>query len=382
MGRQPALGVAELESLYGPGHLQPIDSAALLDIEAAEINFKRLGGTLKTAKLLNILPTSQWSELYKYLADNVPQQLQYLPPGTFTLGVSVYGLPVRLEQLNRDLLKLKKIIRAAGRSMRIVPNKTLELNSAQVLHNKLTHKGGWELLFIKDGARTILAQTQFVQDIEAYAARDQKRPKRDARVGMLPPKLAQIIINLAKPAAGSRLLDPFAGSGVILQEALLMGYPVLGSDIEPRLVDYTRQNLDWLRRQFDKELPSTEIIEADATKHQWSKFDTVASEVYLGRPLTTLPAPDALQKIVQDVNTITEKFLRNLAQQTKARQRLALAIPAWRTPSGRLTRLPLIAKLTSLGYNRLSFQHVSDQDLIYFRPNQVVARELLVLKRI
>ena len=37
----------------------------------------------------------------------------------------------------------------------------------------------------------------------AMLIRDQNRPKRDARVGMLPPKLAQIMINLANPEAGS-----------------------------------------------------------------------------------------------------------------------------------------------------------------------------------
>ena len=79
--------------------------------------------------------------------------------------------------------------------MRIVPNKALDLSSAQVLHNKLTHRGSWELLLVRGGDKTYLAQTLFVQNIEAYAARDQARPKRDARVGMLPPKLAQILIN-------------------------------------------------------------------------------------------------------------------------------------------------------------------------------------------
>jgi len=381
LGRQPALGLAELESLYGAAELKPLAGAALLDIEAGEINFKRLGGTLKVAKVLTILPTAEWSALLKYLIESLPQHLQYLPPGTFRLGVSLYNLQLPLAQLNRDLLALKKVIRAHHRSVRIVPNKTLELNSAQVIHNQLTHKGGWELIFIRDGEQTILAQTMFVQDIAAYAARDQARPKRDARVGMLPPKLAQIIINLARPAAGARLLDPFCGTGVMLQEALLMGQPVIGSDLEPRLVDYASQNLDWLRRQFDRSLSPAKLIAADATSYRWPKFDSLASEVYLGRPLNSLPTPPALNKIVQDVNTITEKFLKNLAGQTPPGFRGSLAVPAWRGPDGQLTHLPLIAKLTSLGYNRLSFEHARPAELVYFRPNQVVARELLVLTR-
>src|SRR6185503_10002944 len=100
----------------------------------------------------------------------------------------------------------------------------------------------------------LLAQTLFVQDIEAYGARDQARPARDARVGMLPPKLAQIMLNLsagplrasAEELARLRVLDPFCGTGVILQEALLMGYSVLGTDIDERMVDYSRRNIKWL----------------------------------------------------------------------------------------------------------------------------------------
>jgi hypothetical protein len=42
LGRQPALGLAELESLYGANRVQPLNSAALLDIATKDINFKRL----------------------------------------------------------------------------------------------------------------------------------------------------------------------------------------------------------------------------------------------------------------------------------------------------------------------------------------------------
>jgi len=56
LGRQPALGLAELESLYGAEHVRPLDGHALLDVPAEEINFKRLGGTIKVARILASLP--------------------------------------------------------------------------------------------------------------------------------------------------------------------------------------------------------------------------------------------------------------------------------------------------------------------------------------
>ena len=85
--------------------------------------------------------------------------------------------------------------------------------------------------------RLSLVKLEGVQNISAYAMRDQKRPKRDAFVGMLPPKLAQIMINLAlgdQEPKDKLLLDPFCGTGVLLQEALLMGLKVYGTDLSQK----------------------------------------------------------------------------------------------------------------------------------------------------
>jgi hypothetical protein len=56
LGRQPQLGLAELERLYEAEHIQPIDGAALLDIPAEDINFTTLGGSVKIARILSVIP--------------------------------------------------------------------------------------------------------------------------------------------------------------------------------------------------------------------------------------------------------------------------------------------------------------------------------------
>ncbi|MBX4199450.1 methyltransferase domain-containing protein [Candidatus Saccharibacteria bacterium] len=382
LGRQPELGLAELESLYGAGSIRPLESAAVLDIEAETINFKRLGGTIKVARVLAVLPYSNWPQAHKYLVDKVPEHLQYMPEGKFTLGISVHGLSIDVQRLNQDILKLKKVIKSSGRSIRIVPNKALELNSAQVLHNKLTHRGAWELLLVRDGEQIILAQTLFVQDIDDYAARDQARPKRDARVGMLPPKLAQIIINLCNPATGSVVLDPFCGTGVILQEAMLMGHDAVGTDLETKMVEYSKQNIEWLIEKYGLKR-EVSIAQADATNHKWeAEFGVVASEAYLGRPLVKVPTQQELRDIIQDVNTITKKFLNNLSVQLTVGQRICIALPAWKVGKNEFKHLPVIDHLTDMGYNYLDFKHVRGNSLLYYREDQVVARQLLALQRI
>ncbi len=386
LGRQPAIGRAELESLLGAEHVAPLGEQAMAcDIAPGEITFARIGSSIRLAKVLTAIDATQWPAIARYLADAFPEHLDYLPAeGKLKLGLSVFGLNVTTQQLFRTGLELKKICKKAGRSVRLVPNTEPALSSAAVLHNQLTSELGWELLLIKDGNKTWLAQTTAVQDITAYAHRDQNRPKRDARVGMLPPKLAQTIVNLATgplaPDDETVVLDPFCGTGVILQEALLMGYGAYGTDLEQRMVDYSRENLEWLAVHGKETTPQLEA--GDATTHQWAHpFSVVASETYLGRPLSGWPAADKLHEIIGTCNVIIEKFLKNLAAQTKPGQRLCLAVPAWRGPNDRVHRLSLLDHLEEIGYNRQRFEHVRDADLVYFRPEQLVARELLVITR-
>ncbi len=403
LGRQPALGLAELESLYGAGKVRKLgDHAALVDVDPCLLAFDRLGGSIKFCKLLTIQDTANWKQIEKFLIQVSPDHSKTMPEGKMHLGMSAIGLDITISQLQATALSLKKTIRKTGRSVHVIPNKELELNSAQVIHNKLTGPTGWELIFIRDGAKTYIAQTVKVQDIEAYAARDQARPKRDSKVGMLPPKLAQIIINLAvgdlpdeakqsiceippeKPIPrlhfeNMRLLDPFCGTGVIPQEALLMGYPAYGTDIDARMVDYSKQNLEWLKQKYP-DTPEFLINEGDACDHTWEKFDTVAAETYLGRPFSALPSPEILKQVISDVNTIHKKFLQNLAKQTKPGLRMCLAVPAWKTTNG-FKHLPVLDRLTDMGYTRLSFVHAKNEDLIYHRENQNVGRELVVLTR-
>ncbi len=387
LGRQPALGLAELESLYGPTVLRPVgQQAAWIRLGHEQVALDRLGGTIKLAKVLTVMPTTRWPELVAYLAQTLPEHTPYVPEGKLKFGLSAYGLAVDVTQLNKAGLELKKVIRGGGRSVRVVPNTELHLSSAQTLHNQLTSALGMELILVRDEAQTVLAQVVAVQDIAAYTARDQERPKRDARVGMLPPKLAQIILNLAHGRVASNqsnttVLDPFCGTGVILQEAMLMGFNALGTDLEPRMVDYAKTNIEWLRQRFNAVDGLCSIDIGDATDHHWpANVTAVASETYLGRPLSTLPDPQALQKIVHDVDTIHQKFLKNLASQTGSGFRMTLAVPAWKTPQG-FVRLPSLEKLEALGYNRVSFVHVRDEELVYHRPGQFVGRELVTMTR-
>ena len=124
-----------------------------------------------------------------------------------TTGANVNKLAIQIKKA----FKVKK-----SKSVRFVPSDTNILSAAQVIHNHLQDKG-IEFLVAFAGDAAIVARTTQIQNIDFYSKRDFGRPLRDPKVGMLPPKLAQIMINLAKPDSGGVIVDPYCGTGVILQ---------------------------------------------------------------------------------------------------------------------------------------------------------------------
>jgi hypothetical protein len=413
LGRQSALGLAELESRLGADSLQVLGRDMVIADSETVPDFDSFGGVLKAAKLLTRLDTTDFNKLSRHLQEALPSHLQYFPDGKITIGLSTYGLGTESRQINAAALSLKKIIKQNGRSARVVPNNGPELNTAQVLHNKLTGPAGMELLLVRDGNSTLLGRTLWVQDIDSYRRRDQERPARDARVGMLPPKLAQIILNLAlgpmrgdvassslpndaggslknheDPASSQKhklesltVLDPFCGTGVLLQEALLQGHSAYGTDLEERMIDYSGKNLGWIIKERGLQSPDYRLEQADATSAEWNgPFTTIACETYLGRALSSFPDKETFVKIVSDVNQIHKRFLQNVASQTRPGFRMCIAVPAWRLNNG-FKHLPVLDHLEELGYNRVSFVHADSQDLVYHREGQIVGRELLVLTR-
>lgn len=381
-GRLPQLSLSEMESVFGADRLAIFSAETTeIDGEVTESDYKRLGGVLKIAQVLTELPPD-WPAIENYLKDSVVKHSDYVD-GKLNLGISTYGIRIGPQKLQKTLLTLKKLLKSNGKSVRVILNKEPALSTAEVYHNKLTGKNGWELLIVSNGQKTLLAQTRYVQNIDSYVFRDRSRPKRDARVGMLPPKLAQTIINIASGDNNDLnsllLLDPFCGTGVVLQEALLMGLNVYGTDKEPRMIEYSKANLEWLQQKFDTGNLKNHFEAADATKHTWTPApDIVACETYLGPPLTSYISDQELAKMIGSVNKLHEDFLKNLAPQLAPGTRLCLAVPAWRRKNG-YKHLPVLEKLSSIGYNWVKFELSDSRNLIYDRPDQFVARQLVTI---
>lgn len=360
LGRQPEISLAELEALFQ--NVRRIgDGLAKFDFDG-EIDFSRLGGSLKIAKMIN---------------EPIFEFLQALPDGKLTLGISDYSAHGSARKSQGEALKLKKVLARHGRSVRVVENKLAYLSSATTLHNGLSGGNMRKIELIMDGGswwRVVSAQ-----DIDAYARRDQARPARDAKVGMLPPKLAQILINLCGDLPlGARVLDPFCGTGVVLQEAVLMGYTAYGTDISERMVEYSRENLGWLESRVPA-FSAPGLAVGDATNYIWSgKIDAVACEAFLGQPMSLPPAEVKLRAEKERCAEIILGFLQNLAGQIESGTPVVVAVPAWLRPDGRYSRMGIVDEISELGYN---VNNKSRKGLLYCRPNQVVARDIIILRK-
>lgn len=357
LGRQPEISLAELEALFS--NVQGINKNLATFDSTAPPDINRLGGCLKLATPLNKKPL-------EYIAN--------LPAGKITLGLSDYSKNTTKKTASMEALKLKKILVRHGRSIRVVENKEAILSTATSLHNGLSGKNDRKIELIKinnDWYKVI-----GVQDIEKYAKRDQNRPARDAKVGMLPPKLAQILINLCGPLKpGSTVLDPFCGTGVILQEALLMGYRAYGTDLSEKMIEYSQKNLEWLGEE--KSLFS--LNQGDATSFQWRQsIDAVACEGYLGKPMSKIPTEIELKEQKQECKAIVTGFLKNLVSQIESGTPVVIAIPAWLREDGRHERLDILDLITDMGYN---VNNKTREGLIYCREKQIVARDILILRK-
>ena len=365
LGRQPKISLAELESLFS--EVSQIGNNLATFSSDVKPNIDRLGGSIKLAR---------------ELAESPEQFLLGLDfTGKFVIGVSDFSRGSNAKAAQGLALKIKRVLKNHNKSVRVLPNKSAELSSAAAYHNQLGEKPGhFELIKVNKQWFVGIG----VQNINAYRDRDQNRPARDAKNGMLPPKLAQILINLCgNLPAESRILDPFCGTGVVLQEALLMGHAVYGTDLSERIVGFAEKNLKWLSSNNDHSADErSQLAVGDAQTFIWEQpVDAVAFEGYLGPPMSQPPADIKMKTVMADLYPLYYNTLSNLSSQLRPGVPVVMAIPAWLRPDGSYQRLNILDEVGKLGYNVIKYKNLSQEDLLYYRDGQIVAREIIVLRK-
>jgi tRNA G10 N-methylase Trm11 len=313
-------------------------------------------------------------------------------------GISVYSEPdptyAELNWLNNFAYNIKRKLKDTY-SIRYVEDKSMRLSSVQVERNQLIDTGA-EIALIRDRDNYYLGKTLSVQDYQAYSERDWDKPSPDAKSGMLPPKLAQMLLNLARGNRTHVIYDPFCGSGIVLQEATLLDLDIYGSDISDDAIKNTINNLDWFFKL--KKLPKinlqTHIKEADATHIKWDRLNspevTIVTEPYLGPPLKRILFGRDAEKIGQELSQLYYQFFQNLKKNFSSVKRIGMVFPIFKTRDG-LRYVEILEEIKQLGYIP---KQVLSADLIkkdpgvskrggflYSRPDSLLLRELFVFEK-
>lgn len=376
LGRETELSIAELEAVLGRkveahGEVALIEFKEAMDAQGL---LDELGGCIKVSRVLRKVGTDPSEAVASAL-------LTIFPEGKIHFGLNVY--PSHDAFLNKTLKKVKPIIKEYGRNGRFLNQKT-NLTSAIIKKGGLL-KSGSDLNLIETSQGTWLTQTVAVQNFEAYSRRDYEKPARLAKAGMLPPKLAQIIINLTQlttgptDLSGKTLYDPFCGSGTVLGEALIKGIKVVGSDLDPVAIKAAQQNLEWLKKTDLTPDPQADIrlFESDATLLTRNDLphppDMIVSETYLGPPIAKSLPEEQITALQKDLLQLYRKTFEALHPLLHPGTPIVMAFPAHDTRKG-LRRLPhLVEEILPIGYKL-------NRSLLYHRKQQWVGREILILE--
>lgn len=369
LGSHPELSLAELEAVLQLNLTWRQQAAFLTTSEPIDANalMQQLGGTVKIVELIGDFDEEQ---IVDWLYEQIDRSSK------FHFGFSLYAVDdgVALKKHWKTIHKLgisiKKILRADGVSARYVQSREIALSSV-IVHKERLLKNGVEIVLFKGRNSLRFGRTLAVQPFQEFSRRDYGRPGRDQRSGMLPPKVARMMMNIAQPAPDAAILDPFCGSGTVLQEALLLGFTnVIGSDISKKAIDDSRKNLEWLK------LPSVPLHVVDVLKINTvlnsNSVDCIVSEAYLGpvdlKKMTA--AQTELTKLYKEAFTSLKKILKPDA-------RIVIALPAWKKGGGaqaQIQELPLDSTFKRLGFQQFR------EPLFYGRPDARVIRHLYFLR--
>ncbi|MFH1171058.1 MAG: hypothetical protein V1778_00785 [bacterium] len=393
LGRQPELSVAELCAV-AHRHcvtIEPLnDFAAFVQGDETWVDrFALFGGLVKVGEVLAHVPN-----IDGLFADDTVRQLHAALPvkGKVVFGISAYGSPSFIRSTQAFSKRIKVFLAENGRPARFLLGERGTLSSVVVDKERLVERG-MELLLFERPREIVIAKTVAVQHYEEFSTRDYGRPQRNATSGMLPPKLARILLHLADVDESTTLMDPFCGSGTILQEALLLGFQsLIGSDQSDKAIRETKANLAWLAKHEQRELPAVRSFQSDVNNLGRvllpATIGCVVTEPYLGPPQK---GGEDVLAIRAELEVLYQKAFRVFAQLLEDGGKVVFLLPvffrnakphfimnldAWLTEGFRLID-PLPPEWLTAFEKRLTFR----KTLLYIRPGQRVGREILLLQR-
>ena len=360
LGNNPELSKAEITAVLPQA--KTIDSGKdFLIVEHAKIDCEkiiyRLGGTIKIGIILGKNP-----EFGPVLGC-----ASTMPAGKrFNFGFSFYG-----QKPSNIGMQIKGKLKEQNISSRLVTSREPALSSVIITKEKCHDFLVGPIFF---------GMTCAVQDFKDYSRRDFGRPASDALSGMLPPKAAKMMLNLAQVEADQIILDPFCGSGTILAEALALGYKhLIGNDLSEKAVSDSIENLEWLTKELKIKGAEWEVEQLDAKKlsekMNEASVDAIVSEPYLGKPMKGNENEETVKKIIAELEELYLESFAQFKKILKPEGKIVLVIPEWHL-HGKTYQMNLDLRLNKLGFKRLDAGN-----LIYKREDQKVWRNITIWEK-
>ncbi len=390
-GHGKGLSKMELEATSGAEALVDevedgfvLEQAALPDPIA---HLDRLGGVVRILEVIQSGPATMPLNFEEWVTKAVETEVKNTE-GKVRYGVSMH--PKSEKVLTKILIGSKKRLKESLGNTRFVNKNFQNLSSVQAWHEHLLDDGAIELHLFqsqKNGkadekGKWYLGKTVAIQNFESYSHRDYNRPARSAKNGMFPPKLAQVLINIAigaiSPSTDVTIWDPFCGSGTVLQEAWLMGCRSQGSDLAPNLIDDAKANLEWLKYEYQlRDTPQVEVKDAtELTAYDIPKDPRfLVSETTLGPALLHALPADELKEIQVELETLYEGFFQNLKKIVKEPLTVVFTAPYHRLGNERLF-LPHLPKILGKYTEVVPLSDHQRPSLFFERKDQLVSREI------
>ena len=387
LGSNPTLSSAELAAIFdNTSKLSLIQTNIVIletDQEIMANIIKKIGGTIKFGLIHDEINPGNTNEVLNAIAGFAKPESS---EAKFMFGLSSYGK--NKTNLKPLAMEFKKLLKESGINSRWVISREPTLSSVVVEQNKLTTDRGVEITIIQFNKKLLLGKTLAVQPFKELSFRDYGRPARDDHSGMLPPKLAQIMINLSGATKASVILDPFCGSGTIITEALLMGYGhIIGADISTKAISDTKTNIAWIEQNFKSRPVNLKLLNSDATqisKHLApNSVDAIITEPYIGpqRGLFNL------EKIIRELERLYSKSLVEFKKILKPNGKIIMIWPSFYSKRQNIYLNPDLAGLKIINpipknlQTNIFIKLTSRQTIIYGREQQKVWREIMVLEK-
>lgn len=371
LGNTPELSLLELKSVFPDVNFESVSQtwqvADMTDGFSAQEAMGILGGITKIAKFIKQWPVgTNVEEVKQFLADYLISQVS----NNKLLYAFAQNQPVfELSATDfKPLLKEQQIKSRYLDSTSQGAKAVLCLNKPDLL----------DLILVHADQEIYLLQTVAVQDIDDWTKRDRQKPYANRLKGMLPPKVARMMVNIALTGFEAdykpKLLDPFCGTGTILMEGAMRGCVVYGADLDYQAVLGSIKNLDWLIAEYNLK-KNHHLVRRDVSQLQESDFpekiDLVVSEPYLGKQT---PQLSKLPNIFKGLEKLYLGAFNNWTKLLANRAKVVLIFPKVEV-SGRIYTLNnLIDKLASKGYT------LQVKPLVYARQKAIVQREIYIFE--